>query len=99
MNWLTNFVRPKVRDALKKRDTPENLWHKCKSCGQMIFHKEFKEALSVCSACGHHERIPSLERFAQLFDEGVYTRVKVPKAIEDPLKFKDQKKYSDRLKQ
>ncbi|MDA5194579.1 acetyl-CoA carboxylase, carboxyltransferase subunit beta [Govanella unica] len=98
MNWLTNFVRPKIRDVLKKRDTPENLWHKCRNCGQMIFHKDFKEALSVCGTCGHHERINSTDRFGQLFDGGVFTRVKVPKAIEDPLKFKDQKKYADRLK-
>jgi len=99
MNWLTNFVRPKVRAVLKKRETPDNLWHKCKSCGQMIFHKEFKEALSVCPGCGHHERIGSPDRFAHLFDEGAYTKVKVAKSIEDPLKFKDQKRYVDRLKQ
>ncbi len=99
MNWLTNFVRPKIRAVLEKRETPDNLWHKCRSCGQMIFHKEFKEALSVCPGCNHHERIGSAERFAHLFDQGEYTRVKIPKTPEDPLKFKDQKKYSDRLKE
>lgn len=98
MNWLTNFVRPKVRAAMQKRETPDNLWQKCPSCGQMIFHKEYKEALSVCPGCGHHGRIGSSDRFAQLFDDGQFTKVRIPKAQEDPLKFKDQKKYSDRLK-
>jgi len=98
MNWLTNYVRPKIQAVLNKRETPDNLWHKCRECGQMVFHKEFEQNLYVCPACNHHERISSKERFAQLFDEGECTRVKLAKTIEDPLKFRDQKKYADRLK-
>jgi acetyl-CoA carboxylase carboxyl transferase subunit beta len=98
MNWLTNFVRPKVRAAMEKRETPDNLWHKCKSCGQMVFHKEYKEAMCVCPGCGHHGRIGSADRFPLLFDDGEFTKVRVPKAQQDPLKFRDQKKYTDRLK-
>ncbi|RMF10891.1 MAG: acetyl-CoA carboxylase carboxyltransferase subunit beta [Alphaproteobacteria bacterium] len=98
MNWLTNYVRPKIRAVLKKRETPDNLWHKCRGCGQMIFHKEFEENLSVCPSCNHHERISSDARFAQLFDEGSWQRIKLPRAAEDPLKFRDQKRYTDRLK-
>lgn len=98
MNWLTNYVRPKIQAVLNKRETPDNLWHKCRECGQMVFHKEFEQNLYVCPACNHHERISSRERFAQLFDEGECTRVKLAKTIEDPLKFRDQKKYADRLK-
>lgn len=98
MNWLTNFVRPKVRAAMEKRETPDNLWHKCKSCGQMVFHKEYKEAMCVCPSCSHHGRIGSADRFQLLFDDGEFTKVRVPKAQQDPLKFRDQKKYTDRLK-
>lgn len=98
MNWLTNYVRPKIRAVLKKRETPDNLWHKCRSCGQMVFHKEFEEALYVCPSCNHHERISSRERFGQLFDDKDYTSVKLPRTVEDPLKFRDQKRYGDRLK-
>ncbi len=98
MNWLTNYVRPKIRAVLKKRETPDNLWHKCRNCGQMIFHKEFAENLFVCAACNHHERISSKERFAQLLDDGSYSSVKLPQAVEDPLKFRDQKRYTERLK-
>ena len=96
MNWLT-----RVRNALPftaKKDTPDNLWHKCPSCAQMIFVKEYEENLSVCPVCGHHGRIGPATRFAQLFDEGSWTQLPTPKAPEDPLKFRDSKKYVDRIK-
>ncbi|MFC3712402.1 acetyl-CoA carboxylase, carboxyltransferase subunit beta [Sphingoaurantiacus capsulatus] len=95
MSWLTR-LRPKL-SFLQKRDTPDNLWHKCKSCGQMIFRKEFVENLSVCPRCEHHERIGPTERFDQVFDSP-YERLAVPSAPEDPLKFRDQKRYTDRIK-
>ncbi len=98
MNWLTNYVRPKLKAVLRKTDTPDNLWHKCKGCGQLIFHKEFLSNQFVCGNCGHHERIGPAERFQALFDEGKHERLELPKVQDDPLKFRDQKKYSDRLK-
>jgi acetyl-CoA carboxylase carboxyl transferase subunit beta len=96
MSWLTR-LRPAL-SFLQKRDTPDNLWHKCRACGQMIYRKEFEENLSVCPRCDHHERIGPKERFAQTFDEGRYRNIKVRPAPEDPLKFRDQKRYTDRLK-
>jgi len=96
MSWLTR-LKPKL-GFLRKRDTPDNLWYKCRSCGQMIFRKDFLAALSVCSHCGFHERIGPAERFQQLFDGGVYRLIDLPAVAEDPLRFKDQKRYTDRLK-
>ncbi len=96
MSWL-NRLRPKL-SFLQKRETPDNLWHKCKSCGQMVFRKEFIENLSVCPRCDHHERIGPAERFGQVFDGGKFTRLPTPPAPEDPLKFRDQKRYTDRIK-
>lgn len=97
MNWLTNYVKPKLQ-AVLKRDTPDNLWHKCKGCGQLIFHKEFEANQSVCAHCDHHERIGPNSRFNFLFDESKYTKLTMPKVAEDPLKFRDSKKYTDRMK-
>ena len=98
MSWLSN-----VRNALAfvvptKKDTPDNLWHKCKGCGTMVFTKEWADNLSVCPTCDHHGRIGPSERFAQLFDEGSAEFLVPPRAPEDPLKFRDSKKYTDRLK-
>ncbi len=96
MSWFTK-LRNRVT-SLTKRDTPDNLWVKCRSCGQMIFAKDFQANLSVCTHCNHHERIGPGERFAQIFDDGQCKPVEVPGVPEDPLKFKDSKKYTDRLK-
>jgi acetyl-CoA carboxylase carboxyl transferase subunit beta len=96
MNWLS-----RVRNALPfiaKKETPDNLWHKCPGCSQMIFVKEYVENLSVCPACNHHGRIGPNERFMQLFDESNWQPLANPKTQEDPLKFRDSKKYSDRIK-
>ena len=98
MNWLTNYVRPKLKAVLRTKETPDNLWNKCKGCGQLIFHKEFKANQSVCANCGHHARIGPADRFEALFDEGKFEALQLPQAPDDPLKFRDQKKYSDRLK-
>ncbi|MFZ5608124.1 MAG: acetyl-CoA carboxylase, carboxyltransferase subunit beta [Pseudomonadota bacterium] len=97
MNWFTN-LRPKLR-FWTKRDTPDNLWHKCKGCGQLIFHREFAKNLNVCDGCGHHDRIGPAERFAMLFDDGAYMPIDFPIPPDDPLKFKDQKRYGERLKE
>jgi acetyl-CoA carboxylase carboxyl transferase subunit beta len=97
MSWLT-----RVRNAISlvipnKAETPDNLWHKCKGCGQMVFVKELQENQSVCPICDHHERIGARARFDQLFDPG-YTLLANPKVAEDPLKFRDQKPYPARIK-
>ncbi|MFN5244287.1 MAG: acetyl-CoA carboxylase, carboxyltransferase subunit beta [Novosphingobium sp.] len=95
MSWID-----RVRKALPfqdKRDTPDNLWIKCPSCSEMLFTKEYEENLSVCPRCDHHGRIGAEARFNQLLDP-VFTVLPAPKVKEDPLKFKDSKKYPDRLK-
>ncbi|MBX3505420.1 MAG: acetyl-CoA carboxylase, carboxyltransferase subunit beta [Parvibaculum sp.] len=100
MNWINNVVRPKIQRVFKKKEeTPDNLWHKCPSCGEMIFHRDLDAAQRVCPACDHHLRIGTKERFAALFDNGEYQTVDVGGVVADPLKFRDQKKYPDRLKE
>ncbi|MDE2340928.1 MAG: acetyl-CoA carboxylase carboxyltransferase subunit beta [Alphaproteobacteria bacterium] len=96
MNWLTR-VRNSL-SAVVKRETPDNLWLKCPACAQMIFKKEYEENLSVCPTCGHHGRIGPKARFAQIFDEGRHSVLPSPKAPDDPLKFRDTKRYADRIK-
>jgi acetyl-CoA carboxylase carboxyl transferase subunit beta len=96
MNWF-NRVRNAI-PFIAKRDTPDNLWVKCPSCAQMIYAKEYEENLSVCTACGHHGRIGPTARFEHLFDEASWSVLGNPKVAEDPLKFRDSKKYVDRLK-
>jgi acetyl-CoA carboxylase carboxyl transferase subunit beta len=98
MNWITNYVRPKIDSLFSKRDVPENLWTKCPECGTMLFHRELSAALNVCSNCDHHMAISPRDRFNALFDLGIFTEVKVPEPVHDPLHFRDQKKYPDRLK-
>jgi len=98
MSWLTNYVKPKLQKVLNPKDTPDNLWHKCKSCGQMIFQKEFIANQYVCAHCDHHDRVPPKARFDALFDNQNYDLLELPKVKADPLKFRDTKKYPDRLK-
>jgi acetyl-CoA carboxylase carboxyl transferase subunit beta len=96
MNWLTR-VRNSI-PFIAKRETSETLWHKCPGCSQMIFIKEYEENLSVCPACNHHGRIGPKARFEHLFDEGSWYEIANPAVKEDPLKFRDTKKYVDRIK-
>ena len=98
MNWITNYVRPRINSLFSRRETPENLWTKCDECGTMLFHRELKDALRVCTNCGHHMYMPPRERLESLFDGGAYTEVAVPRPVQDPLHFRDQKRYPDRLK-
>ena len=98
MNWIANFVRPKIR-ALVNREVPENLWHKCTSCAQMIFHRELEAKDRVCPHCGHHMRIGARQRLKLLFDDGEYNLIELPQTPVDPLKFRDRKRYVDRLKE
>lgn len=99
MNWLSDFVRPKVtRITALSKDIDDNLWNKCPQCGQLLFSREMKKTNYVCTNCGHHLKLFIDKRFAMLFDNGVYTEVVLPLTHDDPLKFKDSKKYVDRLK-
>ena len=99
MSWLTNFVLPKIRAAVAKKETPENLWDKCPRCGQMLFHRELEANLFVCHACGFHMRLDPRRRLAMLFDDGISSRIELPRTLVDPLKFRDRKRYVDRLKE
>ena len=99
MNWLKDFVRPKLKELVGgSKDIPENLWHQCPSCQQMIFHRDLEANLNVCQHCGHHMRIGVGKRLELLFDGGEYKTVQFQAPLTDPLKFKDLKKYSERLK-
>ena len=98
MNWITNYVRPKINSLFSRREVPENLWTKCPECGTMLFHRELADNLFVCTSCDHHMAISPRARFANLFDGGIFTEVKVPEPLVDPLLFRDQKKYPERLK-
>ena len=98
MNWISNYVRPKINSLFSRREVPDNLWSKCTECGTMLFHRELSDNLFVCTSCDHHMAITPRDRFKHLFDGGIFTEVKVPDAVVDPLHFRDQKKYPDRLK-
>ena len=98
MSWLTNFVRPKIRALVGKKDVPDNLWQRCSSCDQMLYHRELTENLHVCHHCGCHMRISAAARINMLFDDGEYERAEVPTMATDPLKFRDTKRYSERLR-
>ncbi|NRB34682.1 MAG: acetyl-CoA carboxylase carboxyltransferase subunit beta [Rhodobacteraceae bacterium] len=98
MNWITNYVRPRINSIFSRRETPENLWHKCDECGTMLFHRELRDNLNVCTNCGHHMGITPRDRFAALFDGGIFSEIDVPEPLADPLHFRDQKKYPDRMK-
>jgi len=99
MNWLTNRVLPKIRALGRRKETPDNLWRKCPNCGQMIFHRDLEAAQFVCPHCDHHMRIGPTERLKSLFDDGDYTCIDLPEVPSDPLKFRDSKRYTDRLKE
>lgn len=98
MNWISNYVRPKINSLFSRREVPENLWTKCPECGTMLFHRELSENLNVCGSCDHHMGITPRARFDALFDGGAFAEVDVPEPIADPLQFRDQKKYPDRMK-
>ncbi|QMW22672.1 acetyl-CoA carboxylase, carboxyltransferase subunit beta [Sandaracinobacteroides saxicola] len=98
MSWL-NRGRARITAMLERRDTPDNLWTKCKNCGTMLYSRDFAANLYVCTACNHHERVGAAIRFALTFDDGVFERITVAASTaDDPLKFRDQKRYPERLK-
>ena len=99
MNWLTNFVRPKIRALVAPSETRETLWHKCPNCESMVFHRDLDANLQVCPECGHHLRLPIRKRLELLFDDGAYETVELPKVPVDPLRFRDTRRYTDRLRE
>jgi acetyl-CoA carboxylase carboxyl transferase subunit beta len=98
MSWFEK-VPPKIRALVGKTNVPDNLWHQCSACSQMIFHRELDANQMVCPNCGHHMRLTAAKRLAALFDNGAFDTVAVPDVPADPLKFRDRKRYSDRLKE
>ncbi|MBL8661086.1 MAG: acetyl-CoA carboxylase carboxyltransferase subunit beta [Rhodospirillales bacterium] len=101
MSWLSNVVRPKLREwvGAGSRSVPDNLWEKCPACEQMIFHRELESRLRVCPHCDHHLRLGVDARLGMIFDDAAFETVALPKAPVDPLKFRDVRKYPDRLKE
>jgi len=100
MNWLKDFVRPKLKQLVSGgKDIPDNMWHQCPSCEQMIFHRDIEANDHVCQHCGHHMRITVTRRLEMMFDGGEYKTVDYASNVVDPLKFKDLKKYTDRIKE
>ncbi len=98
MNWMSNVVPPKIRSLLR-RETPENLWVKCPESGELVFHKDLESNLFVVPSSGHHMRMPAKMRLDTLFDAGRYDMIATPEVPLDPLKFRDVKRYTDRLKE
>lgn len=97
MNWFTDIVRPKIQKTTPK-EIADNLWVKCPACNQMLFSKELKKSMYVCTSCGHHLRLYVDKRLKMLFDDEKYTEIALPAVQDDPLKFKDTQKYTDRLR-
>jgi acetyl-CoA carboxylase carboxyl transferase subunit beta len=98
LNWINNLVRPKIRGLLQKRDVPENLWIKCPETGEMVFHRDLEANQWVVPTSGHHMRIAGKKRLELFFDGGTYETVETPDVVADPLKFRDEKRYTDRLR-
>ena len=99
MNWLTNFVKPKLSALVKRKEVPENLWNNCPTCGNMIHHKDLKENLRVCISCNYHFRMSAEDRIKILFVDEEMKEIELDNIIDDPLNFNDKKKYKDRLKE
>ncbi|MGV8947807.1 MAG: acetyl-CoA carboxylase, carboxyltransferase subunit beta [Candidatus Paracaedibacter sp.] len=98
MNWLTNLVRPKIQALMHKNEVPDNLWDKCDACEHMLFHRDLVENNFVCHHCQNHMRMDVLVRLESLFDNKTFIKATLSKVLPDPLKFRDSKRYTDRLK-
>ena len=99
MNWLTNFVKPKLSALVSRREVPENLWQNCPSCANMLHHKDLNENLRVCNTCNYHFRMSAEKRIEILFGDNNFKEIELNIIPDDPLKFNDKKKYIDRLKE
>lgn len=98
MNWLTNVVRPKIKNLLTKKEVPENLWIKCPETGEMVFHRDLEANQFVVPASGYHMRMPAKMRLDTLFDGGKWDAIPLPAVTADPLKFRDERRYTDRIR-
>jgi acetyl-CoA carboxylase carboxyl transferase subunit beta len=98
MNWISNVVRPKIRGFLNRRDTPENLWIKCPETGQLVFYKDVEANQFVIPGSNYHMRMSATARLKSIFDGETWFDIAVPDVPVDPLKFRDERRYSDRLK-
>ncbi len=99
MNWLTNFVKPKLSALVSRRNVPDNLWRNCPNCGNMIHHKDLYENFDVCNKCDYHFRMSTKRRIEVLFDKESFSTINLENISDDPLSFVDTKKYKDRLKE
>ena len=99
MNWLTNFVKPKLSALVSRRNVPNNLWHNCPNCGNMMHHKDLYENLDVCISCNYHFRMSVDRRIEILFDKENFNEIELEMTDDDPLNFTDKKRYKDRLKE
>jgi acetyl-CoA carboxylase carboxyl transferase subunit beta len=98
MNWIANVVPPKIKDFFSRRETPENLWIKCPETGQMVFHKDLEQNNFVIPGSNYHMRMTASQRLALIFDDGEWEDIPLPDVALDPLKFRDEKRYTDRLR-
>ncbi len=99
MNWIKNVVRPKIQGLLTKRELPDNMWVKCPETGQMVFHRDLEANQFVIPGSNYHMRVAAPTRLQLLFDGGAYEKIAVPEVPLDPLKFRDERKYTERLKE
>ena len=99
MSWLSNFVKPKIQALVKKIEVPKDLWVKCSGCEQMVYNKDLVETFGICPTCDFHFRLSSDRRMEWLLDKGTAKKIEINNVVLDPLKFKDKKKYIDRLKE
>ena len=98
MNWISNVVRPKIRSFLNRRETPENLWIKCPETGQLVFFKDVEANHFVIPGSNYHMRMGAMARLKSMFDGETWLDIAVPEVAADPLKFRDERRYADRLK-
>ena len=98
MSWISNVVRPKIRNLLAKREVPQNLWIKCPETGEMVFHRDLEANQFVVPGSGYHMRMTARQRFEHFFDNGAWETIPTPDVPTDPLRFRDERRYTDRLK-
>jgi acetyl-CoA carboxylase carboxyl transferase subunit beta len=98
MNWISNVVRPKIRNYFARRETPENLWIKCPETGQLVFYKDVEANQFVIPGSNYHMRMGAMARLKSIFDNQTWFDIAIPEVPVDPLKFRDERRYTDRLK-
>jgi acetyl-CoA carboxylase carboxyl transferase subunit beta len=98
VSWISNVVRPKIRNLLAKREVPQNLWIKCPETGEMVFHRDLEANHFVIPGSGFHMRMSATQRFSHFFDGGEWEAIALPEVPLDPLKFRDERRYTDRLR-